>query len=92
MTDKEKIVAGLVHLQENDRDGYFAIVAIFHALMGAESLAMPEGCSRGVFKRAIRRIRAVKAGIEKVHPDCIPCLETAAAMIRRDWLHRKEDQ
>ena len=41
MTDKEKIVAGLVHLQENDRDGYFAITAIFHALMGAESLAMP---------------------------------------------------
>lgn len=92
MTDKEKIVAGLVHLQGNDRDGYFAIVAIFHALMGVESLAMPEGCSRGVFKRAIRRIRAVKAGIEKDHPDCVPCLDTAVSLIRRDWLHRKEDQ
>lgn len=36
--------------------------------------------------------REVARMVEKQHPDCIPCLETAAAMIRRDWLHRKEDQ
>lgn len=89
MTDNQKLADGLLKLQETDQDGYLAMHAIFHAVMGSESMPMPEGCSRGVFKRAVRRIRELKAGMEKDRPDCVPCLETAVTLIRREWLHRE---
>lgn len=89
MTDNQKLMGGLLKLKETDQDGYLAMHAIFHAATGSESMPMPEGYSRGTFKRAIRRMRALKTEMEKDRPDCVPCLETAVTLIRRDWLHRE---
>lgn len=65
MTDNQKLMGGLLKLKETDQDGYLAMHAIFHAATGSESMPMPEGYSRGTLKRAIRRIRALKAEMEK---------------------------
>ncbi|WP_300636684.1 hypothetical protein [uncultured Oscillibacter sp.] len=89
MNDKQRIVSGLLELQRTDHDGYLAMAAIIPAMMGVEDIPVPEGNSRGAFKRAIRRIRAVQAGMEKDHPECVPGLKKAAALIRREWLHKE---
>ena len=90
MDGKQKLVKGLLELQRTDHDGYLAMAAIIPAMMGVEDIPVPEGHSRGAFKRAIRRIRAVQAGMEKDHPECVPGLKKAAALIRREWLHRED--
>ena len=92
MNDKQRIVSGLLELQCTDHDGYLAMAAIIHAMMGVENIPVPEGNSRGTFKRAVRRIRAVQAGMEKDHPECVPDLKKAAALIRREWLHKKDGE
>ena len=89
MNDNQKLVKGLLELQRTDHDGYLAMDAIIPAMMGVEDIPVPEGHSRGAFKRAIRRIRAVQAGMEKDHPECVPGLKKAAALIRREWLHKE---
>ena len=89
MNDNQKLVKGLLELQRTDHDGYLAMAAIIPAMMGVEDIPVPEGHSRGAFKRAIRRIRAVQAGMEKYHPECVPGLKKAAALIRREWLHKE---
>ena len=89
MDSKQKLVKGLLELQRTDHDGYLAMAAIIPAMMGVENIPVPEGHSRGAFKRAIRRIRAVQAGMEKDHPECVPGLKKAAALIRREWLHKE---
>ena len=89
MDDKQKLVNGLLELQRTDHDGYLAMAAIIRAMTGVENIPVPEGHSRGAFKRAIRRIRAVQAGMEKDHPECVPGLKKAAALIRREWLHKE---
>ena len=89
MNDTHKLVKGLLELQRTDHDGYLAMAAIIPAMMGVEDIPVPEGHSRGAFKRAIRRIRAVQAGMEKDHPECVPGLKKAAALIRREWLHKE---
>ena len=89
MNDNQKLVKGLLELQRTDHDGYLATAAIIPAMMGVEDIPVPEGHSRGAFKRAVRRIRAVQAGMEKDHPECVPGLKKAAALIRREWLHKE---
>ena len=65
MSDKQRIVSGLLELQRTDHDGYLAMAAIIPAMMGVEDIPVPEGNSRGAFKRAVRRIRAVQAGMDE---------------------------
>ena len=89
MNDNQKLVKGLLELQRTDHDVYLAMAAIIPAMMGVEDIPVPEGHSRGAFKRAIRRIRAAQAGMEKDHPECVPGLKKAAALIRREWLHKE---
>ncbi len=52
MDGKQKLVKGLLELQRTDHDGYLAMAAIIPAMMGVEDIPVPEGNSRGAFKRA----------------------------------------
>ena len=65
MSDKQRIVSGLLELQRTDHDGYLAMAAIIHAMMGVENIPVPEGSSRGAVMGVVRILRGGAAGRER---------------------------
>ena len=66
---------------------YLAMVAMLYTTAEIP-VEPPEGYTRGDFKRAIRVIRESQAATPNLSEE----FEKAAALIRRDWLHREGDR
>lgn len=92
MNPELEIKNQMAEYKRTSPERYLAMFAVLNAIMDAESMTMPEGYSRGTFKRAVKILRIAQRSAEKEDPKCVPGFEAAIMLICRDWLHREADQ
>lgn len=83
-TSRQKLVDEMLKLRKTNVPGYLGVLAIL--CLSNDKTEPPEGYSRGNFKRAIKSLRE----FQRIEKDS-EWVESAIALIRRDWLHKGAD-
>lgn len=88
MDQRQELMGRMTELEMTSPEKFLAMFAVLHAMMGDCDVAMPEGYSRGVFKKAIRVLRMTQRRNQELVPD----IELAVTLIRQKWLHRQDNK
>lgn len=82
---KRELLTIMDEFMKTDTPGYLAMLAVCYVAAGKDDMSAPIGYSRGDFKRGIRVLREIQG--DAPDPQRI---ESAAALIRQEWLHRED--